>query len=587
MKKTTKTDRAHPHSPGRISRKGLKEACKSLLEEEVAQLRKENEELAQENFKLKRSNLELGEENQKLKKTRWKTEELLNANIRKLEKKLSDTRSKLISLKKTLAWFRKEKFGQKSEKNEFSKDDEIETDAIDPEEKTEFAPNKQSKAKRNRGQQRGSKGHGNKDITDVPVSQEIPVTIPDCRCPECGMLYRMLKAVEKSPLLEITTELYQDVYELAKYVSCCDCQGRKIVTAPPPPKLYPRTRFGNSLWIYLLVQKYLHGTPTNRTIKELDLLGFSLAEGTITGGFKIIEELLEPWYQAIKNHCRGASLWNADETTWRVFGSGKKTWWFWVVASNDAVVHLLDESRSKKVPQEFFAGSVGTLMTDRLASYKSLPSSIKKAWCWVHVRRDFLKIFNGVKKHRKWAKTWLKKISKLFVLTHNRFVAWEKETAPELSNDYSQADSALRQHAKDMRDLFEQELSQKLDKQQKTVLNSLKRHWEGLTLFLSDPRIPLHNNRAERLLRNTVIIRKGSYGSGAEWSGRLAAKLFSIFQTCLINGLDPQAVLADYLAECTKTPGSPPKDVTKFLPWEMSSDRKVALRLPKSYTPPG
>ncbi len=136
---------------------------------------------------------------------------------------------------------------------------------------------------------------------------------------------------------------------------------------------------------------------------------------------------------------------------------------------------------------------------------------------------------------------------------------------------------------------FEQELKtpNALSKQQLTVLNSLKRHWQGLTLFLSDPRIPLHNNRAERLLRNTVIIRKGSYGSGAEWSGKLAAKLFSIFQTCLINGLDPQAVLADYFEECSKNPGPPLADVSQFLPWTMSEDRKTAFALPKSYTPPG
>jgi len=543
--------------------------------------------LRDENSELKRKNIELAEENLTLKKTRWGSEELLNATIRKLEKKLADTKSKLVSMKKTLAWFRKNMFGQKSEKNDVNLDEELETDEIDTASETESELEEQPQARKSKGQQPGSKGHGNKDLSDVPVSQVIPVEIPDCRCSECGTLYRMLSAVEKSPLLEITTELYQDVYELSKYVSQCDCQGRKILTAPPPAKLYPRTRFGNSLWIYLLVQKYLHGTPTNRTIKELDLLGFSLPEGTIAGGFKNIEGLLEPWYQGIINHCRGASLWNADETTWRVFGSGKKTWWFWVVASSDAVVHLLDESRSKKVPQEFFAGSVGTLMTDRLASYKSLPSSIKKAWCWVHVRRDFLKIFNGVKKLKKWSKSWLKKIAKLFVLTHNRFVAWQKES--DISPKYSSTDRALREHVKEMQASFEQELTtpNALSKQQLTVLNSLKRHWQGLTLFLSDPRIPLHNNRAERLLRNTVIIRKGSYGSGAEWSGKLAAKLFSIFQTCLINGLDPQAVLADYFEECSKNPGLPLADVSQFLPWTMSEDRKTAFALPKSYTPPG
>ena len=104
---------------------------------------------------------------------------------------------------------------------------------------------------------------------------------------------------------------------------------------------------------------------------------------------------------------------------------------------------------------------------------------------------------------------------------------------------------------------------------------------------MKDPRIPLHNNRAERLLRNAVIVRKNSFGSGAEWAGHLAAKLFSIFQTWLINGLDPQALLLDYFNECSKSPGKPPPDIRQFLPWSMSAERKQALALPKSYKAPG
>ena len=115
----------------------------------------------------------------------------------------------------------------------------------------------------------------------------------------------------------------------------------------------------------------------------------------------------------------------------------------------------------------------------------------------------------------------------------------------------------------------------------------MKKDWDGLTIFVDDPRIPLHNNRAERLLRNPVILRKNSFGSGTQWSGNLAAKLFSIFQTWLINGLDPQALLLDYFNECANTPGKSPPDVTQFLPWTMSDARKECYALPASYERPG
>ena len=53
------------------------------------------------------------------------------------------------------------------------------------------------------------------------------------------------------------------------------------------------------------------------------------------------------------------------------------------------------------------------------------------------------------------------------------------------------------------------------------VLESLTEHWDELTLFVNDSRIPMDNNYGERLIRGPAVGRKNYYGSGAEWSGRL------------------------------------------------------------------
>jgi hypothetical protein len=175
---------------------------------------------------------------------------------------------------------------------------------------------------------------------------------------------------------------------------------------PAVQKLYPKVSIGNSLWVHLCIQKFLHGTPTNRILKDLALKGLGVSAGTVTGGQNIINDLIDPLYEKIKAYCQGENYWNADETSWRVFEDGggrrsKKKWWLWVVAGQKSVVYILDKSRSASVPDEFFGGSLGTLMTDRFGSYKNLPGSIKHAWCWVHVRRDFVKVFDGVRK--KWS----------------------------------------------------------------------------------------------------------------------------------------------------------------------------------------
>lgn len=520
-------------------------------------------------------------ENAALRSGKSETEDFLQTRIRKLEKTVIVRDAKIEDLNKQLAWFRKKYFDSSSEKD--AGKDPLED--VDDETLSPIIQGSKTKAK-SRGQQPGSKGHGRTNRGSAPISETLTLEIPGgCKCGTCGKAYRQLTSIEESVLYEIQVELYKTLFERQKYVSVCECEGKKIVTAPPPAKLYPKTDIGISLWTYLAIQKFLHGVPTSRTLKDLSLSGFELSEGTVTGGFRFIDELLTPLYAGVQNRCRGAENWNADETTWRVFNSGRKRWWLWLIASEDAVVHVLDPSRSKKVPTDFFAGSSGTLMTDRYSSYKALGDHIQKALCWVHQRRDFVELMNGNADLAPWAKSWLKEIGQLFVLNLFRFRLWDADQA--FGNVWEQANEKLVKHVKKLERRWKRELKgQKLHRQQKAVLLSMKKHWPGLTLFLTDARIPLDNNRAERLLRNAVILRKNSYGSGAEWAGHMAAKFFSIFQTWLINDLNPHALLQDYFQRCAETPGKPPPDVSDYLPWTMSELRKNEFALPKSYKKP-
>ncbi|MBK7750141.1 MAG: transposase [Candidatus Obscuribacter sp.] len=55
------------------------------------------------------------------------------------------------------------------------------------------------------------------------------------------------------------------------------------------------------------------------------------------------------------------------------------------------------KAAQQKCLNSFFEDSSGILVSDRFSAYKSLTELIKTAWCWVHVRRDFLAVFKGVK----------------------------------------------------------------------------------------------------------------------------------------------------------------------------------------------
>jgi transposase len=88
------------------------------------------------------------------------------------------------------------------------------------------------------------------------------------------------------------------------------------------------------------------------------------------------------------------------------------------------------------------------------------------------------------------------------------------------------------------------------------ALTYLKNQWEGLTLFLDEPRAPLSNNRAERELRGVVVGRKNHYGSKSKRGTEVAALFYTMIESAKLNGLDPKAYLRA-AAEAALT-GKPP-----------------------------
>ena len=91
----------------------------------------------------------------------------------------------------------------------------------------------------------------------------------------------------------------------------------------------------------------------------------------------------------------------------------------------------------------------------------------------------------------------------------------------------------------------------------------------------------MDNNEAERCLRNPVVGRKNYYGSGAVWSGILSAMLFTLFQTCLRNQIDPQQFLLAFFEACAQNGGRPPEELDEWLPWDLSEAQKRAWAYPR------
>ena len=70
---------------------------------------------------------------------------------------------------------------------------------------------------------------------------------------------------------------------------------------------------------------------------------------------------------------------------------------------------------------------------------------------------------------------------------------------------------------------------------------------DAFSLFLSDGRVAIDNNPAERALRPIGIGRKNWLFAGADTGAETLARAMTIIETAKLNGLDPQAYLADVL----------------------------------------
>ena len=97
----------------------------------------------------------------------------------------------------------------------------------------------------------------------------------------------------------------------------------------------------------------------------------------------------------------------------------------------------------------------------------------------------------------------------------------------------------------------------------KAIHYMLKR-WHAFTLFLDDGRVCMSNNAAERGLRCVALGRKSWLFCGSDRGGQRAAAMYSLIVTCKMNGVDPQAWLADVLLHIA---GHPVHRLDELLPW--------------------
>lgn len=497
---------------------------------------------------------------------------------RKQQAQITELTQQNEALKAKVSQLQKQVFGRKSEQRKSSapEDQGGEQDVFS-------SPKTSPAVLRNRGKQPGTKGYGRKRRLGLPT-EEFHHRIPDeqQRCPKCGKPWVGFPGTEDSDEIHWEVRLVRHIHKRSRYLPTCNCPVLPgIITAPSPAKLIPKGMFSTGFWVRLLLEKFLFQRPLYRIRQVLALEGLCVSQGTLTGGLKRIGTLLHPLYIRILERNRASDHWHMDETGWMVFeevkGKTGHRWWLWVIISRDACVYLLEPSRSAQVPKNHLGKNAqGIINADRYVVYQKLGDDILVAFCWSHIRRDFIRVHNGYPKLRAWAEHWIMLINDLFVQNAKRVAM-----SPN-SDAFDREDQALRSVVDSMAQKRDSELAETtLHPAKRKGLERLRKHWEGATLFVDHPEIPMDNNEAERRLRNPVVGRKNYYGSGSVWSGMLTAMIFTIFQTYLQNHIDPKKFLLTYFQACAQNSSRPPKDLDPWLPWNLAEEQKAVWRYPR------
>ena len=320
---------------------------------------------------------------------------------------------KVAALEATIRDLTQRLYGTKSEKS------------AGPDDAAESKPS----CPRHRGQQPGSKGHGRSERSALLVVPEVHDLCAEAQhCPACGAAFLPFPGAEESSIIEVQVQAHIRRIQRLRYQKACQCpQGPGMVTAPPAPRVIPKSPLGVSLGTTVLLDKYLYGRPTYRLCEQLKHHGVPLSQGTLTDGLQKIAGLFEPVMTKLYEQQMREKRFHGDETRWEVFeevdGKTGHRWYLWVMQSASVVFYRMAPGRGADVPKAHFAKLHKdlvdvVLVCDRYSAYKCLAKACDDlilAFCWAHVRRDFLKAARSWPELDRWMWAWIDDIRELTV----------------------------------------------------------------------------------------------------------------------------------------------------------------------------
>jgi hypothetical protein len=235
----------------------------------------------------------------------------------------------------------------------------------------------------------------------------------------------------------------------------------------------------------------------------------------------------------------------------------------WAGQDPPGAVYYFSPDRKGEHPRKHLARSGGILQADAYTGFRDLyerradgTAQFREAACWAHLRRDFHDVWTSDKSEI--AREALDRIGKLYDI--ERRIAGQ---SAELRRAVRQEKSKPLVEA--FRTWAERQLTRIPGKSDlaKAFRYGLGR-WNSFCLFLDDGRVAIDNNPAERGMRPIGVGRRNWLFAGSDTGGETLARAMTIIETAKMNGLDPQAYLADVL---DRIHDHKMNRLTELLPW--------------------
>jgi hypothetical protein len=366
--------------------------------------------------------------------------------------------------------------------------------------------------------------------------------------------------------------------------SCRDCE--TISQAPAPFHAIPRAWAGPSLLAMIVFEKFGQHQPLNRQAERYALEGAPIALSTMADVVGAVSTALDPLRRLIEAHVTAAERLHGDDTTVPVLAKGKTdTGRLWIYVRDDqpfggagppaAIFHYSRDRRGEH-PQAHLAGYAGILQADAYDGYNRLylaerkPGPIREAACWAHARRKFFVLAdieeNARRKAAGKSEISLSPIAIEVVRRIDALFMIERSINGQSSEERLAVRRAESRPLVDDLMTYMREQAAKLSRGHDLVkaIQYMLNRWPAFTLFLDDGRVCLSNNAAERGLRGVALGRKSWLFCGSDRGGQRAAAMYSLIVTAKMNGVDPQAWLADVLSRIA---GHPAHRLDELLPW--------------------